>query len=147
MSMIWVRLVEHLHGHLGWLATVALYHPAILLRRPRRRALVAAGLATGLATSAGLLGALLYPRYRQIIKPALFASAPLVGNMFERKEHLAVAAVVLAWTGFAAHWAVCRDGVAAARLDRAAFVAYAGAAALATVTAILGIIVAAHQTF
>ena len=32
------RVGEHIHGHLGWLAAVALAHPAILLRQLGRRA-------------------------------------------------------------------------------------------------------------
>jgi hypothetical protein len=147
MSGFGARFVEHVHGHLGWLSTVALYHPAILLRRPRRRALSSALLATALVTVSGLLGALLYPDYRERLKPTIFARSPAVGDAFERKEHLAVAAVVLAWAGLVAHWAACRDGFTEARLDRAAFVAYAGAATLATIAACLGILVATHLTF
>ena len=147
MSGLAVRLVEHVHGHLAWLSTIALYHPAILLRRPRRRALSVALIATVLVTMAGLCGAILYPGYREVVKPALLAHAPHVGAAFERKEHLAVAAVILAWAGLAAHWAACRDRFTLARLERAAFVAYWGAAMLATTAATLGVIVAASATF
>jgi hypothetical protein len=142
-----LRVLERMHGHLGWLAALALYHPAILLRRPRRRALIAAGAATGLITSTALLGMLLYPSYRMTVKPLLWAQAPLIGGLFERKEHLGMAAVVLAWAGLAAHWAAVRDRFAPAGLERSAWIAYVAAAALATLVASLGIIVAAHLTF
>ena len=57
MNLVSMRVLEHVHGHIGWLAALALVHPAILLRRPRCRAMLAAGAATLLATLAALLGA------------------------------------------------------------------------------------------
>src|SRR5262249_32749606 len=97
MSDLIVRLLERVHGHVGWLAALALAHPALLLRRPRRNVLGVATAATVLVTLAASLGALLYPAYRGSIKPLLFATAPAAGALFERKEHLGVAALVLAW--------------------------------------------------
>jgi hypothetical protein len=147
MSPLDLRLTEHIHGHLGWLSTLALFHPALLLRSRPRRALLAAALATGLVTVTGVLGVCLYPSYRVLLKPGIFASSPVVGNAFERKEHLAMAVVMLAWIGFLAHWAQCRDVRLASRLSRIAFVAYAGAAVLATASAGLGLAVAVYRTF
>jgi hypothetical protein len=147
MSALALRFVEHVHGHLGWLATLALWHPAILLRRPRRRALLAASAATGLATCTGLLGATLYPSYRELVKPVIFAASPTLGNAFERKEHLAVAVVVLSWVGLVTHWAECRNRGSSLPIGRIAFVAYVGAALLAAVTASLGLAVATHHSF
>src|SRR5450432_3627328 len=116
LTTLQLRTLEHIHGHLGWLSTLALFHPALLLRSRSRRALLAAALATGLVTLTGLLGVCLYPPYRSLVKPAIFAASPVVGNAFERKEHLAMAVVVLAWVGLTAHFAQCRELALASRL-------------------------------
>jgi hypothetical protein len=149
MSALVARALEHVHGHLGWLTALALAHPAILLRRRRRRALGVAAAATALATATATLGALLYPQYRAVIKPLLFAASPAVGELFERKEHLGVGALVLAWVGLGAHALSRRYDSAAAHdeLGRLAFIAYAAAAILATTTATLGVVVAVHRSW
>jgi len=138
--------LAHVHGHVGWLTALALAHPALLLWNPRRRALTVCAAATLLATATGGLGALLYPTYRTVIKPALFMTTRVAGLAFERKEHFGVAAVVLAWIGLAAHRAACRD-LEQRELGRVAFVAYAGAAALAILTAALGTYVSVERSF
>ena len=145
MSPIALRFIEHLHGHLAWLATVALYHPALLLRQRRRGGLVATIIATVLITATAALGAWLYPAYRTQLKPAIFAASSAFGNAFERKEHLALCAVVLAWSGLAAHWSATRERSAA--LSRLAWVAFVAAAAIATITAGLGVAVALERSF
>lgn len=147
MSDLVVRLLERVHGHVGWLAALALAHPAVMLRRPRRNVLGVATAATVLVTLAAALGALLYPGYRGGIKPELFASAPAVGELFERKEHLGVGALVLAWVGLAVLALARRRDAAAPDLGRVAFVAYAGAAFVAIVAAGAGLIVSAHASF
>ncbi len=141
-----LRLSEHVHGHLGWLSTLALLHPALLLRKRMRRSLLATSLATGLVTLTGVLGVLLYPPYRQLVKPGIFRASLAFGNAFERKEHLAVGVVVLAWVGLVAHFAECsRDSDAGS--TRVSFVAYASAAALAVLTGVFGVAVAAFSSF
>ena len=148
MTVVAARILEHIHGHVGWLATASLLHPALLLGRAKRRAMLAACSATALATATGLLGLGLYPEYRVMIKPALFAEAPGIGWAFERKEHLAIAAIVLAWAGLGAHWAEPRANERTrAALRRTARVAYAGAAAMALTAATLGVLVAVHHGF
>lgn len=147
MTVVTLRLLEHVHGHLGWLSTLALFHPALLLRARPRRVLLAATLATGLVTLTGLLGICLYPPYRSLLKPQIFAASATVGAAFERKEHLAMAVIALAWVGLIAHFAQCRERELSPRLARIAFVAYAGAAALAVVSAGLGLAVAVCRTF
>lgn len=133
---------------MGWLAVLALVHPAVLLARPRRRAVLAVVLATGLVTFVGALGTVLYPPYRNTLKQRLFVQSPSIGWLFERKEHLAVGAIALAWVGCVAHLSVswfpdpARDRVA-----RAAHVSFVLAAMLATATAVLGVIVSVHTTF
>jgi hypothetical protein len=147
MTQFLARVLEHIHGHVGWLAALALAHPAVLLRRPRRNALTVALAATVLVTAATALGAFLYPHYRTTIKPALFAATPVVGELFERKEHLGVAALVLAWTGLGALALARRRDEAAVDLGRLAFVAYTGAAVTALFVASAGLVVGAHRSF
>ena len=147
MSDLIVRLLERVHGHLGWLSALALAHPAVLLHRPRRNVVGVATAATVLVTLAAALGALLYPAYRSAVKPMLFATAPLVGELFERKEHLGVAALVLAWVGLGAVMLARRRDAAAIDLGRMAFVAYAGAALVTLIAASAGLIVSAHRVF
>jgi hypothetical protein len=142
-----IRAFAHVHGHLGWLAALALAHPAVMLRRPRKRVLTVAVAATILVTAAGALGALVYPRYRTVVKPALLAAAPLAGELFERKEHLGVLAVVLAWAGLALAALAHRRSGEQPEVARAAFVAYTGAAAAALGSAAAGLIVAVHKAF
>lgn len=146
MTALVLRVATHVHGHIGWLAALALAHPAVLLRNPRRRALSVCAAATLLATATGALGALLYPSYRVAIKPALFAASQVAALSFERKEHFGVAVVVLSWIGLVAHRAAC-SGSSEQELARVAFVSYTGAAILAAVTAALGTFVAVAHGF
>jgi hypothetical protein len=77
----------------------------------------------------------------------VIAVSSALGNAFERKEHLAMAILVLAWTGLAAHWSARSARASSPVLLQLAFVSYALAAALATLTACLGLAVAAHVEF
>jgi hypothetical protein len=147
MTPLGMRWVEHIHGHLGWLATLALFHPALLLRRGKRRALLSAVLATALVSVTAGLGAFLYPAYRALLKPQIFASSSAIGDAFERKEHLAIAVVVLSWVGLLTHCAEGAGRTPRVAAPRIAFVAYAGAALLATASAVLGLAVAAFRSF
>jgi hypothetical protein len=143
------RVGEHLHGHLGWLAAIALVHPAIFLRRRERRAHLSVALAVTLATLAGALGASLYPSYRERLRQPIFAQAPTVGYLFERKEHLAFGAILLAWVGAVAYVAALRYADVGGRdaLRKAAHWAFVASALLSVVTALLGTIVASYRTF
>jgi hypothetical protein len=148
MSPEAARLLEHVHGHLGWLSAAALVHPAILLQGERRLATTAATLSTAFVTLTGSLGACLYPTYRVGLKPILFAEAPTLGLAFERKEHLAIAAVALSWAGLAAHWTESRArGDIRREMRRAARTAYTCAAALTLIAATLGVLVATRRSF
>jgi hypothetical protein len=143
-----LRAAEHLHGHLGWLAAAALVHPAIVLRTPERRAHLAVGLGVGMATLAAAIGVALYPAYREQLKPSIFAEAPALGFAFERKEHLAFGAVVLAWAGASAYLGALAAGAGArTSLRRASHACFVVAACFAVVTAALGTCVAAFRTF
>jgi hypothetical protein len=146
MSALVARSLEHVHGHLGWLAAAALAHPALLLsRRPERRVSGAALTATVLVTVTAAVAVAIYPAYRAGVKPAIFAAAPAIGLLFERKEHLGVAALALAWCGLAMHTLAHRRGALRHDLGRAASVAYAGAALAATLAATGGLVVACFR--
>ena len=54
------------------------------------------------------MGVWLYPLYRQRVKRPIFETAPAVGWLFERKEHLAFGALLLAWAGALAYVASVR---------------------------------------
>ena len=143
-----LRLLERIHGHLGWLAVGALIHPAILLRNPKRRAPLAILLTALAVTAAGALGAWIYPDYRVLVKPLLFQDAPAVGWWFERKEHLAVGAISLTWIGALAHLGQPRcppeQRPALARIaHRASLIALLLAAAVAAI----GTAVASYRSF
>jgi hypothetical protein len=150
MSLEPIRLLEHVHGHLGWLGAALLVHPAILLRRRERRAHAAVAVATLVVTIASALGAWLYVGYRAELKQGIFISAPTFGLLFERKEHLAFGALMLAWAGCAAYFAAAfsKAGDATrATLRTIAFRSFAFAAALAVIVAILGTVVAVYKSF
>jgi hypothetical protein len=143
-----LRIAEHVHGHIGWLAAIALVHPAILLRRPTRRAHLSVALAVTAVTVTGAIGVSLYGAYRDTLRQAIFAHAPTMGYLFERKEHLAFGAILMAWAGAVAYAAAMRaPGSARVSMRRAAHWAFVAAAVLAVVTAVLGTIVAAYRTF
>jgi hypothetical protein len=143
-----LRLIEHVHGHLGWLAAALLVHPAVVLRRRNRRAHLAVGLSTTLVTVASAIGVWLYTAYRERLKQGIFLQTPAIGLLFERKEHLAFAAVVLAWAGAAAYFAAPRASPEVClQMRTIAFRAYVAAAGLAIVVVALGTIVAVYKSF
>lgn len=142
------RLIEHMHGHLGWLAAATLVHPAVVLRSRTRRAHWAVAVSTGLVTVAAGLGVWLYVAYRERLKQGIFLHAPVIGAMFERKEHLAFGAVVLAWAGAAAYFAAPSAAPRTGETLRTiAFRSFCASAGLAVVVALLGTIVAVYKTF
>jgi hypothetical protein len=138
-----VRLLEHIHGHLGWLSAAALLHPAILLANRRRKAHLSVGLAAGFVTATGAIGAYLYAPYRDNVKQQLFIHTPEVGYLFERKEHLAFGAVLLAWAGTIAYAAATRaEEPVRGSLRTFAFRAFVFSCLLTVCTAVLGVAVA-----
>jgi hypothetical protein len=149
MTVLLLRVLERIHGHLAWLSVVALLHPAILLANPKRRARLAVSLTTLSVAVTAVLGATIYPEYRSRIKQHIFIEAPRIGWLFERKEHVAVGAVALAVAGCIAHlslplFAQDETRVTVARLAHRAFVA---SFVLALVTALLGMVVASFKSF
>jgi hypothetical protein len=132
-----LRIVEHIHGHAGWLSAVALLHPAIVLRR-NKGGRWAVGLSTALVTLVAGLGLWLYTPYRQLLRRSIFQAAPTVGFLFERKEHLAFGAVAFAWVGALAY--IGERRVLSHR-------AYVVAAVIAVLAALLGTTVSTFKTF
>ncbi len=142
------RLFEHVHGHLGWLAAALLAHPAVVLRTKARRAHLAVGLSTALVTAAAGLGAWVYVAYREKLRQDIFLHAPAIGLLFERKEHLAFAAVMLSWTGCAAYFAAWRaSGPVRELLRSLARFAFTASALVAIAVALLGTYVSVHRSF
>src|SRR5450755_4253736 len=77
-----LRLVEHIHGHLGWLSTLALFHRAAsFATAPRALGRCACN---GARYCDGILGAGLYPAYRVLLKPGIFAASPAIGSASRR---------------------------------------------------------------
>jgi hypothetical protein len=102
----------------------------------------------GFVTFTGALGVFLYPAYRDRVKQGLFIHAPDVGYLFERKEHLAFGAVLLAWAGTIAYVAAIRaEDPLRASLRTFAYRAFAFACALTLCTAVLGVAVAVVRSF
>ncbi len=148
MSDLVLRWLQHVHGHCGWLSVAALLHPAIVLRSPKRRAALSASLSAALVVATASLGAMIYPAYRVTVRRSIFLDAPRLGWMFERKEHLAVGAVVFAVAGCVAHLAVRGTDDAATRLGlaRLAHRAFVASFLLALVTAAMGLAVASFRS-
>jgi hypothetical protein len=144
-----LRVLERVHGHLGWLGVAALLHPAILLRNPRRRAPLAVILTVATLAVTAVIGASIYPEYRSRLKQHIFIEAPRLGWLFERKEHLAVGALAFALAGGIAHLAAPRfaDENVRATLARLAHRAFVIAFALALVVASFGVAVATYKSF
>jgi len=142
------RLAEHFHGHLGWLTAAALVHPAIVLRRRGRRAPWAVRVSVALVTLVSIAGSILYVPYRERLKQGIFQSAPQIGLLFERKEHLAFGALIFAWVGAIAYAASSKRELPYAEgLHRLAHKAFVVAALLAVTVALLGTYVASYRTF
>ncbi len=144
-----LRILEHVHGHLGWLAVAALLHPAIVLRNPKRRARLAVTLSTVAAIGAGVLGSAIYPDYRKQLKQQIFIHAPRLGWCFERKEHLAVGAIGFAIVGCVLHLSLgaVADDSLRQTLARGAHRAFVASFAMALAVAALGVAVATYSTF
>lgn len=142
-----IRIVEAVHGHVGFLAAAALLHPAILLRRGQqlsRGARYALALSTGFAVTAFSLGIYIYEDYRTHVKQNLFRINMRAGFCFETKEHLAFIVLCLALGAMGCAFAAPKE---ARGLRRAAAATYLSAALLAITVCILGTYVAAVHTF
>jgi hypothetical protein len=149
ISQMALRVAEHVHGHMGWLSVAALLHPALLLRNPKRRAVLAVALTTSFVTGTGFLGAWIYPEYRIRLKQAIFIQMPTIGWLFERKEHLAVGAIGFAWIGCIAHLTArsFEDDATKRSVSVIAHRAFVISFVLSVAVGCIGVVVATHSTF
>ena len=147
------------HALGAWASTAALILVAGLLaaRMRTKTNLVAwaAALATFLVSLSGALGALLHLPYRLQLRQRIFLHSRELGWLFERKQHLAFGAVLLACGGLVALLAsrlAAASNEAAAQdrareLHRAALAAYIASALFAAVASVASAIVAARAHF
>lgn len=159
MSLDAIRALERAHGILAWLATAAIVLAFLALLRARahlRLALLLGLLATALATITGALGLQLDDPYRSRLRQKLFVKSASLGWLFERKEHFAFGAILLAFAGIAslgAAWAIgARRSAASAEpltreLRRGATAAWAASALLAIAASVASAVVARHARF
>ncbi len=146
-----LRSVERLHAVVAWAATAALVAALwMFARAPRRAAQVAGAVAVGLVVAAGGLGLALHDPYRARLRQRLFVEAPSLGWLFERKQSLAFAAVLLAVCALAATVRRARGSADAGEtrdLARSAALAWAAAAVLALAASVASAIVARRAHF
>jgi hypothetical protein len=142
-----MTLLEAIHGHVGVLAMVALFHPALLLWSGKplsRNAKLALGASLVLVALAFALGLTIYPAYREEVKPDLFRIDVRTGLLFETKEHLAWIALVASMgagiTGLVAPPKAAQTRRIAARVFLAAAIA-------CTIAACLGTYIASVRSF
>lgn len=153
MSPATLHLVARAHAVAAWVATAALVVAIPLQIRARRgRVALAIGAAAAIAitiTLAGTLGVLLEATYRAKIRQRLFVHSPTLGWLFERKEHLAFGAIVLAWATLSTMVAaqLSRDPARAADLRAAARLAAIASAGLALAASVMAAIVARPAHF
>lgn len=142
-----MTLLEAIHGHVGVLAMVALFHPALLLWSGKplsRNAKLALVASLALVTLAFGLGLAIYPAYREEVKPELFRTSVRAGLSFETKEHLAwIALVGSLGAGITGLVAPPR----AAQARRLAARVFLGAAIACTLAACLGTWIASVRSF
>ncbi|APR85209.1 Hypothetical protein A7982_10558 [Minicystis rosea] len=155
MSLEVLRSLARLHALAAWIATAALIAAAVVHVHDKSRRLSAwlAAAAATLSLLAGGLGMALHDGYRARIRQRLFLASASLGWLFERKQHLAFGAVLLAVAG-AALTAVTqrvesRPGSddLARELRRGARVAWTASALLALTASIASAWVAKRMTF
>ena len=146
MTIESLRTLESIHGWLGWASIGALALPAVLLLRPKSPRVEIVVACTAFATLAATLGGFLYAYYTPMLKRAVFVASMRTGVLMERKEHLAVAALALAWCGCLLHVSgeVDDERRPRARIAHACFVA---SAIFAFAIAVIGATVASTRTF
>jgi hypothetical protein len=94
---MWIRTLQHIHGHLAILSCAALLHPAFFGISPRGRRLAVT--ASVMLTVTFVLGGIIYPDYTEQVRKSVYQSSYALGLLFERKEHIALGAVCTSWLG------------------------------------------------
>jgi hypothetical protein len=151
MSPATLHLVAQAHAVVAWVATAALAAalPLLIRARKSRLALAASAAAAIAVTLAGVLGVLLEATYRSRIRQRLFVRSPSLGWLFERKEHLAFGAILLAWCALSTMIAaqISRDPRRSGDLHAAARLAGIASAGLALAASVMAAIVARRAHF
>lgn len=150
-----LRALAKVHAITAWIATVALIAAAWAHASERARRLATAiGLAaTTLALAAGGLGFALHDGYRARLRQRLFLRSATLGWLFERKQHLAFAALLLAVAAAAITIArrrmEARPGAEAVtrELRRSAAIAWTAAALLALFASVASAVVSRRISF
>jgi hypothetical protein len=146
-----LHLVAQAHAVVAWIATAALAVALPLLIRARAsRVTLAVSAAAAIAvTFAAGLGVLLDATYRSRIRQKLFVRSPSLGWLFERKEHLAFGAILLAWCALSTLLAaqISRDPRRASDLHAASRLAAITSAGLALAASVMAAIVARRAPF
>ena len=97
------RVVEHAHGHLGWLAAAVLAHPGFVLWRGKRKAHFSVACAAVVPTLAGALGMWVYGPYRDRVKQSIFIDARWIGLLVREEGTPRVRRYPPGWAGAAAY--------------------------------------------
>lgn len=142
-----LTLLERIHGHVAVLAVALLFHPVVLLWKGQplsRGGTWAVALSIGATLAAFLLGILIYPPYRDLVRHDLTLASPTAALLFESKEHLAW--IVLSG-GSAAGIAALLAPRTAVGARRLAARAYLCAALAGLLVCGLGIHIASVHTF
>ena len=150
MSPEALRSLERLHGALAWGATAAIAVAAWLFVRGAHTRRAAGAAAVVLVLGASGLGLALHDPYRARLRQRLFIEAPRIGWLFERKLHLAFAAVLLSLCALSL--TLRRDrgpegDIVGRDLRRAAALGWAASAVLALAASIASAIVAGRAHF
>ena len=155
MNLETLRAIARLHALCAWIATAALIAAAVVHARGASRKLAAqlGAAAMGLALVAGALGMALHDGYRARLRQRLFLASTSLGWLFERKQHLAFGAVLLAVAGAALTTVTRRvearpgNEALAHELRRGASAAWIASALLALCASIASAWVARRMTF
>ena len=144
-----LRTLERVHALTAWAATAALALAAWLFLRSSSLRRVAGVAAAVLAVVTAGLGLWLHDPYRSRLRQRLFLDAPSLGWLFERKQNLAFAAVLLAASALASQALLARDpGRPGARdLRRAAALGWVASAVAALVASVISAVVARRAHF
>jgi len=143
MTAATLHAMELFHGAVALVATSAVAWAALGAVRGRLPGTRLACLAATLAAVAGASGMALEGAYRSRIRVQVFARSPGLGWLFERKQHLAFGAIVLALGAASVVFALrTADASTSPHLSRAARRALVASALLAAASSIASILVA-----
>ena len=141
-----LHAMELFHGAVALVATAAIAWAAVAALRGRLPKTPLAALAAALAILAGATGLTLDGAYRSRLRVRVFAHSRELGWLFERKQHLAFGAIVLALGATFVLFALrTADGNTSPHLTRAARRALVASALRAAASSIASILVAQHH--